>query len=230
MNEHVDNIFARASRMTSAERTREALIRAGLRLFGEKGFEAASTRALASEAGANIGSISYHFGGKEGLHAACAQYIVDMISQVAEGALGDVAAPPETTSPEEATAMLVQTIEAMVNFIVSRPESGEIVQFILRELTHPSEALDTIYAGVFEPVHKRLCALWEAATGEPAESESTKIRVFTIIGQVVYFRIGREPVMRRMGWETIGRREASAVVTVASDNLRIILNARRSAK
>ena len=80
-------------------------------------------------------------------------------------------------------------LEAMVGFIVARPEAGEFVQFVLRELSQPSEALDIIYDGVFEPVHNRLCRIWAQATGEDAESDRTKITVFTMIGQVVYFRI-----------------------------------------
>ena len=63
-----------------------------------------------------------------------------------------------------------------------------------------------IYNGVFEPTHARLCQIWADATGEDAESDRTKITVFTMIGQVVYFRIGREAVMRRMGWKTSARR------------------------
>ena len=87
---------------------------------------------------------------------------------------------------------------------MASPEAGEIVQFVLRELSHPTAALDRIYAGVFEPTHRRLCRIWEQATGEPAESEATKLTVFTLIGQVIYFRIGREAVLRRMGWREIG--------------------------
>lgn len=227
MNENRQNRIGKSQRVTGSERTREALIHAGLRLFGSQGFEATSTRVLASEAGANIGSIAYHFGGKDGLHAACAEYIVEMISHVAEGALGEIAGPPENVGTEEARAQLMDTLNAMVSFIIARPEAGEIVQFVLREFTHPTGALDTIYAGVFEPVHVRLCALWEAATGEPAESENTKITVFTLIGQIVYFRIAREPVMRRMGWKTIGAPESSQVVSIASSNLEAILASRR---
>ncbi|MCT8998312.1 CerR family C-terminal domain-containing protein [Chelativorans intermedius] len=213
-------------RLSGAEHTRAALLRAGLKLFGERGFEAASTRDIAAAANANIGSIAYHFGGKEGLYAACADHIVALISEVLESALGDVKAPQAAMPPREARAMLGQTLQAMAGFIVQRPEAGEIVQFLLRELTHPSAALDTIYAGIFEPAHKRLCILWEAATGEPAESERTKITVFTLIGQVIYFRIGRAAVLRRMGWSQIGMREAQSVMEVAGSNLAAILEAR----
>jgi hypothetical protein len=118
----------------------------------------------------------------------------------------------------------------MGGFILAQPQAGEIVQFVLRELSHPTAALDRIYNGVFEPTHRRLCQLWEQATGEPAESERTRLTVFTLIGQVIYFRIGREAVMRRMGWHDIGAAEAAKVVAVTTDNLSAILAARMGSK
>ena len=121
---------------------------------------------------------------------------------------------------------LIEATRQMVAFMVVRPEAGEIVQFILRELSQPTPTLDRIYDGVFAPTHRRLCGLWEQATGEPAESERTRLSVFTMIGQVLYFRIGREPVMRRMGWSDIGAAEAAAIAAVAADNLEAILAAR----
>jgi TetR/AcrR family transcriptional regulator, regulator of cefoperazone and chloramphenicol sensitivity len=210
---------------TSAGQTRIALVHAGLRLFGTQGFDGTSTRDIAAAANANIGSIAYHFGGKEGLRAACAQHIVETIRSVAGQALG--ASTGEASGPEAAEAQLFAMVERMVSFIVARPEAGEIVQFILHEMSQPTAALDTIYHGVFEPTHKRLCQIWEQATGEPAESDRTRITIFTLIGQIVYFRIGREAVLRRMGWSDFGAAEASAVIDVAKDNLATILHARK---
>lgn len=214
-----------AAAPVSAEQTRQALIRAALKLFGTKGFDGASTREIAAAAAANIGSIAYHFGGKEGLRAACAAFIVETIQRVASKALAADAGGP--ASEAEAVARLNVALERMVGFIAAAPEAGEIVQFVLRELSHPTAALDIIYAGVFEPTHRRLCQIWAQATGEDAESDRTKLAVFTIIGQVVYFRIGREAVLRRMGWKDIGPREAAAIVAVARDNLAAVLAARK---
>ncbi len=67
----------------SSDRTRTALIAAGLELFGEKGFEATSTRDIATAAGANLASIAYHFGSKEGLRLACAQAIAEKFREIA---------------------------------------------------------------------------------------------------------------------------------------------------
>ncbi|TIM35623.1 MAG: DUF1956 domain-containing protein [Mesorhizobium sp.] len=213
-----------------AEMTRAALVRAALKLFGRQGFDGTSTREIAAEARANIGSIAYHFGGKEGLRNAAADCIVDTIQTIAGQAIGNLQEPsdsetgePETGDPEAAQAQLFTALERMVAFIVASPEAGEIVQFVLRELSYPTAALDRIYDGVFEPTHRRLCLIWEQATGEPAESEATRLTVFTLIGQVVYFRIGREAVMRRMGWRAIGDAEATKIAAAVTDNLSAIL-------
>ena len=220
---------ARPAAKSPAEQTRAALVHAALKLFGRQGYHATSTREIAALARANIGSIAYHFGGKAGLRAACANYIVEMIGQIAGAALAE---PPETPADgaEAAQRQLHLIVERMAGFVVARPEAGEIVQFVLRELSQPSEALDIIYDGVFDPVHRRLCGIWAAASGEDADSDRTRITVFTMIGQVIYFRIAREAVMRRMGWIGIGPQEAGMVVDVVSANLDAVLAARRKGK
>lgn len=211
-----------------ADQTRAALVRAALKLFGRQGFEGTSTREIAALAKANIGSIAYHFGGKEGLRAACANHIVETIGGIAGAAMAQTVG--EVQGEEAARARLNTVLEAMVGFIVARPEAGEFVQFVLRELSQPSEALDIIYDGVFEPVHRRLCAIWAAASGEDAESERTRITIFTLIGQVVYFRIAQAAVLRRMGWDQVGPAEAADIIAVVGSNIGAILAARKEAK
>jgi TetR/AcrR family transcriptional regulator, regulator of cefoperazone and chloramphenicol sensitivity len=222
------NTQPRPASGSPADLTRSALIQAALKLFGTQGYDGTSTREIAAAAKANIGSIAYHFGGKDGLRLACADFIVETIQKVAGEALKSVPAQP--LNREAAMAQLSGALERMVMFIIASPEAGGVVQFVLRELAQPTAALDRIYLGVFEPVHRRLCAIWEAATGEPAESERTKITVFTVIGQVVYFRIARPAVLRRLGWTDIGPKEAAAVIAVAKDNLDAITASRTGGK
>ncbi len=219
----------RHSVQNSAAATRAALVRAGLELFGEKGFEATSTREIAAAASANIGSIAYHFGSKEGLRDACAEHIVQRVGEIAAPVMGSMPDARELR-PQEAEALLLRMAERMVGFLVGQPEAGLIAQFILRELQHPTKALDIVYDGVFQPVHSHVCRLWAAATGGDPESEHTRIAVFTMIGQIVYFRIARPAVMRRMGWAGIGPDEAGRIAAVASGNLRAALASEREAR
>ena len=209
----------------AAEQTRLALIGAGLRLFGEHGFAGTSTRQIAAAAKANIGSIAYHFGGKEGLRIACAEHIASTMSSLSAQVLA--AAPrPENLTPATARTLMREMLRTMVTFIVGRPESGEFVQFILREMAQPTAALDVIYDRMFAPMHIRLCEVWAAATGEAAASPATRLVVFTMIGQVVYFRIAREAVLRRMGWSAIGAGETDLIIAAVTANLDAALDAR----
>lgn len=51
--------------------SKDALLQAGRCVFARKGFEGATVKDLADEAGVNISMVSYYFGGKEGLYRAC---------------------------------------------------------------------------------------------------------------------------------------------------------------
>src|ERR1700761_3255548 len=61
------------------EETRARIITTALRVFGAEGFNKASTRQIAADAGVNPPALQYYFGGKEGLHRACAQFIIDRV-------------------------------------------------------------------------------------------------------------------------------------------------------
>lgn len=213
---------------SGADQTRLALIQAALKLFGQKGFDGTSTREIATAARANIGSIAYHFGGKEGLRSACAEHIVEAVGAIAAQAIGPAAgALAGPMDRETARAILHAVAERFVMTVVGNPQAVPFVQFVLRELSQPTTALERIYDGVFEPNHRRFCLLWEKATGQPADSRQTMLTVFTIVGQVMYFRIAREAVTRRMGWADIGAAEGKAIAATVCANIDAMVAAAR---
>lgn len=214
------------TRSGMSQQTREALVAAGLKLFGSKGFEATSTRDIAAEAGANIASIAYHFGGKDGLRIACAESIVERLKQ----ATGSAALAGEAGFDEEAALAILENLLAMiVGFMVARPEARDIAAFMVREVTSDGPAVDIIYGEFVAPIHKALCRLWAAATGGEADSEETRIALFALVGQVIYFRIGQPLVLRRLGWESVGPREAEEIIRVLKANLRAQVKAYKAA-
>jgi len=219
---------SRDAASSGADQTRFALIQAALNLFGRKGFDGTSTREIATVAKANIGSIAYHFGGKEGLRCACAEHIVETVNAIARQAVGQAASVLSgPMDPESARKMLHAVVERFVVTVVCNPQAVPFVQFVLRELAQPTSALERIYGGVFEPNHKRFCMLWEKATGRPADSEATMLTVFTVVGQVMYFRIAREAVKRRMGWTELGPAEGRAIAATVCANIDAMLAAAR---
>ena len=60
-------------RSSPAER---AIVRAGIQLFGRRGFGGTSVRQIATEAGVTPPLIGYHFESKEGLFRACVEIVI----------------------------------------------------------------------------------------------------------------------------------------------------------
>lgn len=212
--------MARTSILKDAEGTRQALIRAGLDLFGRNGFDATSTREIAQAAKVNSAGIAYHFGGKDGLRQACAEAVIARIQAVLVGGATSVAIAVDPVDRDMAAEQLLSLVDRMVAFLTTAPESELIARFVVREMLTPSPAFETIYGGLFEPVHRRVCQVWAAATGMAPEAPATRLVVFAAIGQVVYFRIARPAVTRRMGWDGVGPDEARAIAETIRRSVR----------
>ena len=204
------------------EETRAALVAAALKLLGDKGFEAASTREIAAEARVNIAMIAYHFGGKEGLRAACADFVAGRMREIFAAA-----GPVRAKTPAEARAALAALVHALIVGVVADEAARPLARFLLRELSEPSPAFTRIFETALAPLHTRACALWALATGGGAESVATRLSVFAMLAQIVYFRIARAPVLMRLGWSEIGPAEAAAIESVVIANLEASLDAAR---
>jgi AcrR family transcriptional regulator len=202
--------------------TRAALVAAALKLFGDKGYDAATTREIAAAASANVAMIAYHFGGKEGLRAACADFVAERLTQIFASA-----GPPQVASAEQARAALAAVARALISGVVASEAARPLARFLMREIADPSPAFARIFESAFAPLHKRACEIWACATGQDPTSEEARLSVFAMLAQVVYFRIARAPVLLRMDWAEIGPREASAIESVVVGNLEAAIEAAR---
>lgn len=208
-------------RPKGADATRKAIIEAAMRGFAAKGFAGTGTREIAAAAETNVASIAYHFGGKEGLRTACAEHIVALMG----GVLDQVRQGELPADPGAARAVLTALVRRVLTFMLLDPQARLVASFMLRELSDPSPALDLIYAQLFEPVHRRACAIWGVATGRDPEGAGVRLSVFATIGQVVYFNFARPVVERRMDWHSLGPAEVEAVADTLVRNLHARLDA-----
>jgi AcrR family transcriptional regulator len=104
-----------ATAREEAADSRELILRAALKAFAQRGFEGASTREIAAEAGVNHGLIPYYFGSKEKLWQAA----VDL-------AFGDLEAGFEAAQADanllDDRARVERVIQAHVRFVAAHPE------------------------------------------------------------------------------------------------------------
>lgn len=212
--------YRRARRDRGAE-TRAQLVEAALDVFGRLGFEGASTRQIAKAADANLAAIVYHFGGKEALHLAVAEHVAASITAKIGPTLAAAADPAAAATPERARAALSALIDTFVEVILGSAEAERWARFIVREQMQPTAAFDVIYRflGGAVAIATRLVA---TILGRP-ESDEIRLRVFTMMGQVLVFRVAQTLVLRSMEWRAIGDRERAEIRRIVLENMTAIL-------
>lgn len=202
---------------------REKLLQAALDLFGTRGFDGVSTREIASRAGVNIAGITYQFGGKRELYNACLAHVAAFIRvAVVDEALAGREVADDLT-PESAAQALRQLLSGFVRFLLIGRDIERLSRLLVREQMDPTEAFEPFYRGVLEPMHRHACQLFGIATRQDPESEAVKATVFSMVGQIVIFRIARAGTMRRLGWKTIGAAECARIETVILHTLDAVL-------
>lgn len=213
------------ARASSRVDTRAQLIDAGLEAFGRLGYEGASTREIARTADANLAAIVYHFGGKEGLHLAVAEHIAVSIAQKMGPTLASVMGIDASATQEAAQAALHKLVAAFIDVILGAAEAERWARYIVREQMQPTAAFDVIYRflGGAVTTATRLAAV---ALARP-EDDETRLRVFTMLGQVLIFRVAQTLVFRRMDWTTIGDTERAFIKRLVLEQIDDILDAAR---
>lgn len=129
--------------------TREQLVAAGMRLFARKGFNGASVKDIAEEAGVNVALVSYYFGGKEGLYKACFESFVETRMEFLNKKI------LRPSSREEFRFRLQLFLETMIENDLAEPDCSCIIR---REI----ESEDPIVKEIFK---KTLLKLFSTLIG-----------------------------------------------------------------
>ena len=209
----------------SKANSRQRLLEIAVDVFGKHGYEAATTRMIAGEAGVNVAAIPYYFNGKEGLYQAVVNYIVEKIEANAGATFREMSAlaSKKNLSRKEALSALETLLEAIINFMVGSPEAPRISRIILREQIDPSPAYDIIFSRIMSPFINNIAAFLTAASKNISPREAT-LRAMAIIGQVIAFRVARETSVRSMGLKGYTPAETSEICNIIIEHTRGIFN------
>lgn len=208
------------------ERAKLRLLDAAAHVFGEKGPAGATVREIASAAGQNVAAIAYHFGGKENLYRAVLEGVVQIIRNRMADVLQEIASARRNggPAPREALRLLKRFITEFYLRILSRTEAIRIGRLIVREQTEPSSAFEILYEKAFRDLHETLCFLVGRVLGWKASDRETILRTHSLMGQVWFFAVSRETILRRLGWRSLGGRNAETVATMLGENVEALLS------
>jgi len=132
---------------SDGEQSRERLLHAAMRLFGQQGFSKTSTREIAQAAGANVAAISYYFGDKAGLYEACFGFLCNTPG-------GNVAAfeQPHFTLRESLQGYYHQ----MLAPLLQHDDADMLLRLFYREMLEPTGLWQREIENNIKPEHAAL--------------------------------------------------------------------------
>ncbi|MBS1239616.1 MAG: hypothetical protein H6R45_322 [Proteobacteria bacterium] len=199
----------------------ERLIETAIDQFGRLGFEGASTREISRASDTAMSSITYHFGGKEGLYLACADYIA---AKVRERQAVGIELVKDTTGLDRKTA-IERCLKIIDNFvqIMLHPESESWARFIAREQQAPTEAFERLYQGMMKGMMDGFGNLLTKARPDLPGRERRALSML-IFGQALVLRAARASVCKALGTNDLGEKEAKLLRGQVRANSLCILN------
>ncbi len=151
--------------------TKERILNAAERLFGEHGFAGTSLRAITKEAGVNLAAIHYHFGSKEALLLAALDRYAAPVNQQRLQLLQEA---------EDAVGEDLPSVERILEIFVAPyfyhvVELGERramrARFIGRIYTEPDEAIQRLVRSQFRDLGEHFLSAFARALPEVPQQE-----------------------------------------------------------
>jgi AcrR family transcriptional regulator len=156
---------------------RRALLESALVEFGAKGFDGASTRAIALRVEAHQPQINYHFESKTALWMAAVDHLFGLLREAFDGVI------PTTLTEVDTPRLTAAFADAIRRFVRFAAEHPELNQIMVHEGTAASDRLtwmtETHVKPVFEAIRPAWQILRDAGVAAPIESE---ILYYVLIG------------------------------------------------
>ncbi|MGB6763112.1 TetR/AcrR family transcriptional regulator [Mycobacterium sp.] len=156
---------------------RQALLESALVEFGAKGFDGASTRAIASRVQAHQPQINYHFESKTALWTAAVNYLFGLLGEALGGVL------PAKLTKVDAPQLAADFADAIRRFVRFAAEHPELNQIMVHEGTAASDRLTWMTETHVKPVFDAIKPAWQilrdVGVAAPIDSE---ILYYVLIG------------------------------------------------
>ncbi|MEL1249661.1 CerR family C-terminal domain-containing protein [Aurantiacibacter gilvus] len=203
---------------------REKLINAAIERFGKRGFDAVGTREIAAAVDTPMSSITYHFGGKEGLYHAAAEHIFDHLRDQLGAERIDL--PGEDASPQERTDAICAMIHSAGEFMLSE-RSAAFALFIGREQQNPSPAVSKLMQTKIMPLIEAMASQVAILRPELSELEAKAVTVF-LFGMAITLRHSRASLSLLMQAENFDAATRAMLLEQLDQSARAILTRGRA--
>jgi TetR/AcrR family transcriptional regulator, regulator of cefoperazone and chloramphenicol sensitivity len=183
------------------EQTRLRIIRSALKLFGERGFDGASTRAIAARAGVNTPALQYYFDSKEGLYTACVEHIAERVSEHLSGPVMDAErALASQCGDDELIEAFCVIQSCLAELLFTSQDADAWRLFTVRQQAGLGE--NAGFRTLYERVSKRMLDVMASIVGHlldrPADDEETLIRALALNSELMVIQVTRQTALARL--------------------------------
>ena len=134
---------------------RQDLLESALVEFGAKGFEGASTRAIASRVQAHQPQINYHFESKTALWTAAVDYLFGLLREAIYGVI------PAKLAGVEVSALAAAFADGIRRFVRFAAEHPELNQIMVHEGTAATDRLEWMTDTHIKPFFNGIRPAWQ---------------------------------------------------------------------
>jgi AcrR family transcriptional regulator len=217
------------------EETRARIIAAALKLFGEHGFEGASTRDIAKNAGVNAPALQYYFDNKEGVYFACVEHIVARVWEHMSEVIDSAERAILDNSDDAALIEVFCAIQdQLAEFLITSQDTHDWRLFMARQQAGlgPAAGFQIVYQLFSKRVFAVAGTIVGRLLGRPADDDETLIRTTALLGQLTVFQVSRRTALTVLEWETIDAQQLALIKRIIREHtvalLRSISSVRRS--
>jgi TetR/AcrR family transcriptional regulator, regulator of cefoperazone and chloramphenicol sensitivity len=211
---------------TRGDETRSKIITAAIALFGQFGFDGASTREIAARAGVNAPAVQYYFESKEGLYCACAEALADDAWAAFEPAvLHAQACVSRNAAVEEMINSFLAIQHAVVDRTFIKHSEPDQRLFLAREQNGeaPECGSNILNERVRNPLNAVNVALLARISNIREDDPVTIVRMFSLYGQFFLFFIARKSTLSILGWDDIDEEKAAYLKVNVGEQTRVLL-------
>jgi AcrR family transcriptional regulator len=201
------------------------LIATAIRLFGQRGFDGASTREIATAASLNTPALQYYFDNKEGLYVACAEHLVSQGWELMKDAVvGAERLLAEGADVEALIEAFCTVQDRMADFL--QGSGADWLLWLAREQTGLGSESGFLLANRKTNRMLRVSRLIVARLlgGAHPEAQSL-VHEMALNGHLLYLRLLRPHALRRLGWTRIDAGWLTIIKRISREHSEAVLRA-----
>lgn len=188
----------------SSEKTYDALLDAAGELAAEVGFANVSTRAVAARAGANVSSIHYHFGSKDGLFEAVVRRI--LLERARATSIRDIVAEFEGVldTADGLSLVLRRIVRSRVETIFDEERPRWQMRLIHQVLQQDSPLREIVFREYLDGDREAYFAILRRLRADMRLDEMV-MHYNMLMAPLLFHSDYMDPILRSLGREGYGR-------------------------